>query len=318
MAKILVTGGTGFVGSNLILELLNKKNEIISFDNNSRNSFSNDLLLDNNVHLIEGDLTNPDDLKKIPNDIDIVYHLAAINGTKYFYDIPEKVLQVNLKATLNLMEWISSTDTKRIFFSSSSEVYGFPTIFPTPESSILSVPDSTNPRFSYSSSKITGEIIIINFARSLGIDYTIARLHNAYGPKMGFEHVIPEFIRKAVNEEKFLVNGGGTESRSFCYISDIVKEIELITSGSNGKNEIFNIGNSVETTINQLISELEKIHGKKISPVYTKFDNPGTKRRVPDLSKIKKLGYLPKISLHDGLEKTYQWYENHYKNNSHS
>ena len=135
---------------------------------------------------------------------------------------------------------------------------------------------------------------------------------------MGFEHVIPEFIRKAVNEEKFLVNGDGTESRSFCYISDIVKEIELITSGSNGKNEIFNIGNSVETTINQLISELEKIHGKKISPVYTKFDNPGTKRRVPDLSKIKKLGYLPKISLHDGLEKTYQWYENHYKNNSHS
>jgi nucleoside-diphosphate-sugar epimerase len=318
MARILVTGGTGFVGSNLILELSNKKNEIISFDNNSRNSFSNDLLLDNNVHLIEGDLTNPNDLKKIPNDIDIVYHLAAINGTKYFYDIPEKVLQVNLKATLNLMEWISSTDTKRIFFSSSSEVYGFPTIFPTPESSILSVPDSTNPRFSYSSSKITGEIIIINFAKSLGIDYTIARLHNAYGPKMGFEHVIPEFIRKAVNDEKFLVNGDGTESRSFCYISDIVKEIELITSDSNGKNEIFNIGNSVETTINQLITELEQIHGKKISPVYTKFDNPGTNRRVPDLSKIRKLGYVPKISLHDGLEKTYRWYENYYKNNSHS
>ena len=314
MAKILVTGGTGFVGSNLILELLNEKNEIISFDNNSRNSFSNNLLLDNNVRLIEGDITNPNDLKKIPNDIDIVYHLAAINGTKYFYDIPEKVLQVNLKGTLNLMEWILSTDTKRIFFSSSSEVYGFP----TPESSILSVPDSTNPRFSYSSSKITGEIIIINFAKSLGIDYTIARLHNAYGPKMGFEHVIPEFIRKAVNEEKFLVNGDGTESRSFCYVSDIVKEIELITSGSNGKNEIFNIGNSVETTINQLITELEQIHGKKISPVYTKFDNPGTKRRVPDLSKIKKLGYLPKISLHDGLEKTYQWYENYYKNDPHS
>ncbi len=318
MAKILVTGGTGFVGSNLILQLLHEKNEIISFDNNSRNSFSNDLLLDNNVCLIEGDITNSNDLKKIPNDIDIVYHLAAVNGTKYFYDIPEKVLQVNLKGTLNLMEWISSTDTKRIFFSSSSEVYGFPTIFPTPESSILSIPDSTNPRFSYSSSKITGEIIIINFAKSLGIDYTIARLHNAYGPKMGFEHVIPEFIRKAVNEEKFLVNGDGTESRSFCYISDIVKEIELITSDYNGKNEIFNIGNSVETTINQLITELEQIHGKKILPVYTKFDNPGTNRRVPDLSKIKKLGYVPKISLHDGLEKTYQWYKNYYKNNSHS
>ena len=241
--------------------------------------------------------------------------MAAINGTKYFYEIPEKVLQVNLKGTLNLMDWISSTDSKRIFFSSSSEVYGFPTLFPTPEHSVLSIPDPTNPRFSYSSSKITGEIIIINFAKSLGIDYTIARLHNAYGPKMGFEHVIPEFIRKAVKEEKFLVNGDGTESRSFCYISDIVQEIELITNISKGKNEIFNIGNSSETTINQLIIELEKIHGEKISPVYTKFDNPGTKRRVPDLSKIKKLGYVPKISLHEGLKKTYQWYEKYYSTN---
>lgn len=315
MTKILVTGGTGFVGSNLILQLLDKKNEIISFDNYSRNSFSNELLQKNNVHLIEGDITNQNDLKKIPKDIDIVYHLAAVNGTKYFYEMPEKVLQVNLKGVLNIMEWIQSTNAKRIFFTSSSEVYGFPSVFPTPINSILSIPDPINPRFSYSASKIAGEVIIINFARSIGIEYTIGRLHNAYGPKMGFEHVIPEFIRKAVKEEKFLVNGDGTESRSFCYISDIVKEIELITNKSHGKNEIFNIGNPVETTINQLISELEKIHGNKIFPIYTKFENPGTKRRVPDISKIKKLGYTPKISLQEGLEKTYQWYKNYYKNN---
>jgi len=235
MTKILVTGGTGFVGSNLILQLLDEKNEIISFDNYSRNSFSNELLQENNVNLIKGDITNQNDLKKIPKDIDIIYHLAAVNGTKYFYEMPEKVLQVNLKGTLNLMEWIQSTDTKRIFFASSSEVYGFPSVFPTPEHSILSVPDPTNPRFSYSSSKITGEIIIINFARSIGIEYTIGRLHNAYGPKMGFEHVIPEFIRKAVREEKFLVKGDGTESRSFCYISDIVEGIELITTKTKRK-----------------------------------------------------------------------------------
>ena len=315
MAKILVTGGSGFVGSNLILQLLDNKNEIFSFDNYSRNSFSNKQLQNENVNLIEGDISNKDDLKKIPKDVDFVYHLAAVNGTKYFYEMPEKVLQVNLKGTFNLMEWIKSTDTKRIFFTSSSEVYGFPSIFPTPENSILSVPDPTNPRFSYSSSKITGEIIIINFARSLGIEYTIGRLHNAYGPKMGFEHVIPEFIRKAVKKEKFLVNGDGTESRSFCYISDIVEEIKLITSNSNGKNEIFNIGNPTETTINQLIIELENIHGSEILPIYTKFDNPGTKRRVPDISKIKKLGFTPKISLRDGLKKTYQWYSEYYKNN---
>jgi len=315
MTKILVTGGTGFVGSNLILQLIDEKNEIISFDNNSRNSFSNQKLIENNVKLIKGDITNLEDLKKIPKDIDIVYHLAAVNGTKYFYEIPEKVLEINVKGVFNLMECIKSTNCKRIFFTSSSEVYGFPSIFPTPENSILSIPDPTNPRFSYSSSKIVGETIIINYAKSIGIDYTIARLHNAYGPKMGFEHVIPEFIRKVVKKEKFLVNGDGTESRSFCYISDIIEEIKLITNQSNGKNEIFNIGNPVETSINELILELEKIYGNKISPVYIKFKNPGTKRRVPDISKIKKLGYTPKISLSNGLQKTYEWYSNYYKKN---
>lgn len=315
MTKILVTGGTGFVGSNLILQLIDKSNQITSFDNYSRNSFSNEELLNNNVNLIEGDITNQEDLKKIPKDIDIVYHLAAINGTKYFYEMPEKVLEVNLKGTLNIMNWIQSTNSKRIFFTSSSEVYGFPSIFPTPESSILSIPDPTNPRFSYSSSKITGEAIIINYAKSMGIEYTIGRLHNAYGPKMGFEHVIPEFIRKAVKNEEFRINGDGTESRSFCYISDIVEEIKLITKNENGKNEIFNIGNPVETTINQLIKELEIIHGSKILPIYTEFENPGTKRRVPDISKIKKLGFLPKISLQEGLEITYQWYKKYYKKN---
>ena len=313
MTKILVTGGTGFVGSNLILQLIDEKNEIISFDNDSRNSFSNQKLIENNVKLIKGDITNLEDLKKIPKDIDIVYHLAAVNGTKYFYEIPEKVLEINVKGVFNLMECIKSTNCKRIFFTSSSEVYGFPSIFPTPENSILSIPDPTNPRFSYSSSKIVGETIIVNYAKSIGIDYTIARLHNAYGPKMGFEHVIPEFIRKVVKKEKFLVNGDGTESRSFCYISDIIEEIKLITNQSNGKNEIFNIGNPVETSINELILELEKIYGNKISPVYTKFKNPGTKRRVPDISKIKKLGYTPKISLSNGLQKTYEWYSDYYK-----
>lgn len=316
MAKILVTGGTGFVGSNLILKLAEQNNEIISFDNYSRNSFSNEVLKEKNVELIEGDITNKEDLKKIPNDIDTVYHLAAINGTKFFYEIPEKVLQVNLGGILNIMEWLKKTETKRIFFASSSEVYGFPSKFPTPETLTLSIPDPTNPRFSYSSSKITGEIIIINFARKYEIDYTIGRLHNAYGPKMGFEHVIPEFIRKAVKNEKFLVNGDGTESRSFCYISDIVEEIKLVSEKSEGENQIFNIGNSTETTINQLIQELEKIHGDKISPVYTEFNNPGTKRRVPDISKINELGFSPKISLKEGLKETYDWYKSYHEKTS--
>jgi nucleoside-diphosphate-sugar epimerase len=154
-----------------------------------------------------------------------VYHLAAINGTKYFYEIPGKVLNVNVNGTINFVNWLQNSKVKRFFFSSSSEVYGFPKVFPTPETEELSIPDPTNPRFSYSSSKILGEIIVINFARTFGIDYSIGRIHNAYGPQMGFEHVMPEFIKRCVLNEEFTVQGDGAESRCFCFndITDIAK-----------------------------------------------------------------------------------------------
>jgi len=314
MSKILVTGGTGFVGSNLVLALVNQGNEVLTFDNGFRNNFSQQLLLDNNVSIINGDITNKDDWNKIPKDIDIAFHLAAINGTKFFYEIPDQVLNVNINGIFNFIDWLSKTSVKRVFFASSSEVYGLPKIFPTPETEPLTLPDPTNPRYSYCSSKIVGETIIINFSKSLGFVYSIGRIHNAYGPKMGFEHVIPEFLRKCLKNETFTVQGDGTESRSFCYVTDVVEGIMLITSHNQGENQIFNVGNSSEITINELIKLIEKIHGKKIDPVYSSFKNSGTKRRVPDISKIKKLGYEPKISLEYGIKKMHDWYADYYKN----
>ena len=213
LKKVLVTGGAGFVGSNLVKELIKKGEEVIVFDNGFRQKFSNLDEVNGKCHLIKGDITQKEDWKQIPKDIDLVYHLAAINGTKYFYEIPEQVLKVNVNGTMNFVEWLHNSSVKQFFFSSSSEVYGFPKIFPTPESEELTIPDPTNPRFSYSSSKVLGEVIAINFAKSLGIDYSIGRLHNAYGPQMGFEHVMPEFIKRCVLNETFTVQGDGTESR---------------------------------------------------------------------------------------------------------
>jgi len=215
---------------------------------------------------------------------------------------------------LNFFNWINTTNVKKIFFASSSEVYGFPKIFPTPEIESLIIPDPKNPRFSYSSSKIVGETITINFARSMGIDFLIARFHNVYGPRMGFEHVIPEFIRKCVKNEKFTVQGDGTETRSFCYISDAINGIILISENQNAANEIYNIGTNEEVSIKKLIQLLENIHGEKINPVFQEFKNAGTKRRIPDIKKISKLGYVQKVSLKDGLKMTYEWYNNYYKN----
>ena len=313
MSKILVTGGAGFIGSNLVNLLVEQDNNVIVFDNGFRNGLGNLEQIKEKITIVEGNITLKEDWNRLPKDCDFVYHLAAINGTKYFYEIPETVLKVNVQGVLNFVEWLENTSTKQIFFASSSEVYGFPQKFPTSETEYITIPDPMNARFSYSASKIVGETIIINFARKLGIDFSIARFHNVYGPNMGFEHVIPEFIRKCVKKEPFTVQGDGKDSRCFCYISDALEGILSITQSSNVMNEIYNIGTDEETSINQLIELLQSIHGKEFSTIYEDFKNSGTKRRVPDITKICKLGYNPTISLQVGLKKTYDWYSKFYE-----
>ena len=226
-----------------------------------------------------------------------------------------EVENLRKRATLNCMRWMKNSNVKQFFFASSSEVYGFPKVFPTSETEPLVIPDPLNPRFSYSSSKIVGETISINFGRSLGIDFTIARFHNIYGPHMGFEHVIPEFIRKVIRNEEFIVQGNGKESRSFCYIDDAISAILITCEKNEGRNEIFNIGTNWETTINELICKIQDVSGKKISPHYKNFPNSGTNRRLPDISKIKKIGYTPHVKIEEGLKKTFDWYQDYYINN---
>jgi nucleoside-diphosphate-sugar epimerase len=315
MEKILVTGGAGFIGSNLVESLLKEGKQLVLFDSGFRVGFNNIQNIKDNVEIIKGDIRNYEDWKKIPNDCDFVFHLAAINGTKYFYEIPHKVLDVNVNGVLNFVKWIENSNVKRFFFASSSEVYGFPKNFPTNELEPLMIPESKNPRFSYSSSKIIGETISINFAKELGIDYTIGRFHNVYGPSMGFEHVMPEFIKKCVLNKTFTVQGNGKESRSFCYISDAINAIKLISQHINGRNEIFNIGTNEEVSINQLIEVLEDIHESKLKIKYVDFENEGTRRRIPDISKITELGYRQNIPLNEGLRLTYNWYKEYYLKN---
>lgn len=277
--------------------------------------FSNLTDLKDKIKLIKGSVTVAEDWKKIPKDIDFVYHFAAINGTKYFYEIPEIVLEVNVTGTLNFLNWLKDSNVKRIFFASSSEVYGFPNKIPTPETEPLMVPDPKNPRFSYSSSKIIGETMIINYAKKYGLDYIIGRFHNVYGPAMGFEHVIPDFLRKCIKNEEFKIQGTGNQTRCFCFIVDAINGINLISEHPNAINKIFNIGTSEEITINELIILLSKIHGKKIVPIKTGFENTGIQRRVPDLTKIFSMGYKPRVSLEEGLKITYNWYYKYYTSN---
>lgn len=176
--------------------------------------------------------------KKIPSEIDSVFHLDVINGTKFFYEIPEIVMDVNIKGVQNLLEFSRKRDVKDILFTSSSEVYGSPQVFPTPETENLSIPNPYNPRFSYSASKIIGELLCINFAKKYNFKHTIVRYHNIYDPDMGHEHVIPQFIRKLAKNEEFLVEGDGTETRSFCFIDDAISATLLVHNDDSQRKNI--------------------------------------------------------------------------------
>ena len=305
----LITGGQGFIGKAISLSLLDQGNKVIIFDNNFRKK--NFSIKHKNLQLIDGDIRNIANLNKIKNKIDSVVHLAAINGTRNFYEKPNLVLEVGIKGIINIIDFCKNKKIKEIFLASSSEVYQNAPIYPTDEKVRLIIPDPHNPRFSYSSTKIISEILLLNsdfFKKAV-----IFRPHNIYGPDMGYKHVIPELFIKTIKEKNYLdIQGNGKNKRSFCYIEDFIDAFNVIIKKARHK-EIYNIGNTEEVKILNLskliISLLNKDLKIKIStkPFYN------AKRRLPDIKKLNKLGYKPKINLKKGLKKTIDWYKHNHK-----
>lgn len=303
MNNVLVTGGTGFIGSAITNFLVLKKYKVTVFDNNSRGKLSNIKKL-KRINFIKGDIRSYSDLFKASKNIDIVIHLAAINGTKYFYSKPEEVLEVAVKGIVNVIDVCKKRKIKTLFLASSSEVYNVPKKVPTKENEEIKIPDVKNSRFSYSGGKIITELMGINFGRKYFDKLIIFRPHNVYGKNMGNEHVIPEFINriKKIKKNKFKIQGSGKEQRSFIHIDDFIKAFEIIFI--KGKHlGIYNIGTSEIVTIKKLSSYIASIFNKKIILTYKKRLKGSTTIRCPDIKKIKKLGFQPQISLYEGLKK---------------
>ena len=184
--KYLVTGGTGFIGSALVRRLVKEGNTVTVFDNNSRGLDHSLSDVQNQIHLIVGDIRKPADVQKACQNIDSVFHLAFVNGTEFFYEKPDLVLDVGIKGMSNILDACIDNNIKEFILASSSEVYQTPPVIPTDETAPLSIPDPLNPRYSYATGKIASEIMAINYGRKHFERVLIFRPHNVYGSYMGW------------------------------------------------------------------------------------------------------------------------------------
>ena len=301
----LVTGGTGFLGSAICRLLLKKGHKVTIFDNNSRGSIVKIRDIKTKLRFINGDIRNYNKLNISLKGVDAVIHLAYVNGTKYFYSRPVKILEIATKGIINIIDWCINNKIKELYLASSSEVYQTPNKIPTAENESLKIPDIYNPRYSYGGGKILTELMGIHYGKKYFRKLVIFRPHNVYGPHMGNEHVIPEFINrfKKLKNKKFKIQGTGKEIRSFTYIEDFINAFSLILDRGKHLN-IYNIGTNEKIMIKDLAFKLSKILRKKIFLIKSYRPKGGTKIRIPNIKKIKKLGFGQKFKLNQGLKKT--------------
>lgn len=313
---VLIAGGKGFLGTyfkNVLIQInetLSKPMKIIIMDSLITSKEKNDEK-NPNIEFLEQDISQS---FEIQNDIDYIIHTASIASPPTYRKFPIKTVNVNYEGTKNLLELAKEKKVTSMLFLSSSEIYGDPDVFPTPESYVGKV-SCTGPRACYDESKRLAETISILYFQQYNVPVKIARPFNVYGPYLNLNdgRIIPDFMNNAINKSQIIIHSDGTPTRSFCYASDAISGFfKLLFSNHNGI--ICNVGNDEEVSVKDVADIIQNIMNKPISikmeksedPDYTK-DNP--QRRCPDLSLIKKsVNYKPTVNLEEGLKRVYMWY----------
>ncbi len=318
--KALVTGAAGGLGLYLVRALLAHGWHVTGVDDLSRGRDDEDLRAvrrDVRATFAAGDLTDPSTWNQFPGGFDAVYHLAAVNGTRNFYEHPARVLRVNLLTLMHGLEWAARVGCGRFIWTSSSEVYaGLEDIdrlvLPTSEDVPLIVSDVGNPRWSYASSKIAGEALCAAYAREFGVPVVVVRPHNIYGRRMGWDHVIPELIERAQGGERPLVLRGGDQTRSFCFAEDAAEflvrlaeaplDLRTVNLG-NGREEI-----AIVDLAHRILRALNVADEVRSEPAPV----GSVARRRPDTRRLEAVtGYAPRVTLDEGLPSTIAWYLAH-------
>jgi nucleoside-diphosphate-sugar epimerase len=317
--KVLVTGGSGFVGAGLSAQLVESGHEVVVLDDGSRGRAERLRSLGGAVQLVTGDVRNLDDVRRAMAGCEVVWHLAYINGTRFFYERPDDVLEVGIKGAFTTLEASLAEGVRRYVLASTSEVYQEPSRIPTDESEMLKVPDVKNPRYSYGGGKIAAELLALHFGGRRGLEAVIFRPHNFYGPDMGHEHVLPEVVARIVRLSEGMtkksidlpIQGDGRETRSFCFIDDGARGA-LLAGERGSPGEIYHVGTDREVPIRDVIEMVAAALGIRVHLVPGEARAGGTSRRCPNISKIRALGFEPQVDLETGLERTARWYADHY------
>jgi nucleoside-diphosphate-sugar epimerase len=315
MKRILVTGGSGFIGSALVKALLGEGNRVRVLDDNSRGAPRRLKAVEKDIEFITGDIRDAKAVAAAVREMDEVHHLAYVNGTEFFYSAPELVLDVGVKGMINVVDACRNANVRSLVLASSSEVYQTPPKVPTDETAPLIVPDPTNPRYSYGGGKIISELIAINYGRKFFDRVLIFRPHNVYGPDMGWEHVIPQFAQrlKKISAQKptgplpFEIQGDGKQTRSFCHVDDLVQGV-MVMRAKGQHLGIYHIGTTEEVSIADLAHRVAAHAGREIVLKSGAAPAGSTARRCPDIGKLEKLGYAPRVPLATGLPPTLDWY----------
>jgi UDP-glucuronate decarboxylase len=301
VARILVTGGAGFIGSHLVEYLLEQGHDLICLDNYFTGSKDNLQHLRDHprLEMIRHDVVNP-----IMLEVDRIFHLACPASPIHYQYNPVKTIKTNVLGTLNMLG-LAKRVKARILLASTSEVYGDPTVHPQKEDYWGNV-NCIGPRSCYDEGKRVAETLMMDYHRQNGVDTRIARIFNTFGPRMAINdgRVISNFIVQALTGQALTVYGQGQQTRSFCYVSDLVEALALLMNAEAGPAPV-NLGNPEEYTILEIAQKILPLTDSSSTITYGLMppDDPG--RRRPDISRARELlGWQPKVPLISGLRET--------------
>ena len=307
MKRILVTGGAGFIGNHLCRRLLNEGNYVICLDNffTGLKRHIEDMLNNPNFEVIEQDIVDPIDIT-----VDQIYNLACPASPPHYQYDPVKTMKTSVLGIINMLE-LAKKYKATLLHASTSEVYGNPLVHPQQESYWGNV----NPigiRSCYDEGKRAAETLMMDYHRQYGVDIRIIRIFNTYGPNMDPKdgRVVSNCIVQAINGKDITIYGDGSQTRSFCYVSDLVDGAIKMMNNDKGFIGPVNLGNPSERTVFNLAEMVLEMTGSKSKITYKELPSDDPVKRKPDITKAQEiLGWKPKVDIKDGLAKTIEYFK---------